>query len=301
MKPMLVVDVSRWQADSNGKSLVDWAKLAAGKVVGAVVKLSQGDYLADKATLSHTNGAVEVGMWVEAYHWLDPGIDAKKQVEFVIKLVKEKGPFRRVWIDVEQYWKSWNEFYAKSITQKYDPQVISKAAKDMITGLQAAGINTGIYTRKSFIDYLAKPMEEWIAGVPLWLAYYPWSGTRVTTTWEALAKDYIEPLTFAPKMPGTAPAEHLYMWQMSGDKFILPGCSTPLDINHVFVIPAVIEPDPHAVLVSAVKKLEAETSLILATLTDITETMDKESATLKQCYKEVDQLQGIARTHGWDV
>jgi hypothetical protein len=85
---------------------------------------------------------------------------------------------------------------------------------------------TSIYTGAWFLSFISgwPACEYWWAQYPS--ALYP--AAAVHTTWDAL-KAQLSALAWPPanykQCPGT-----VKLWQCSGDRLILPGCATPLDI-----------------------------------------------------------------------
>ena len=63
------IDVSHWQADANGKSLIDWHKAYDAGIRFAFVKATNGVFLT-RGFKSHMEGAREAGILTAPYHWL---------------------------------------------------------------------------------------------------------------------------------------------------------------------------------------------------------------------------------------
>lgn len=218
----LGVDVSRWQRT------VDWKTLRAGGVSFAIIKASQGVAISDALLQEHFAGARKAGMVTGLFHWVDPTLPAGAQVEHFLKTCQGLD-FDFAALDVEQHWQSWQEWARNQIVQRVAPERISSAAHEAALKVRAAtDKRVVIYTRPSFVQEYALPMQNWLPEWPLWLAYYPYPAGRVWTTWEKLVSHHL------PRIPGpklTAGCSNWHFWQFSGDKFVLPGAVSPLDLN----------------------------------------------------------------------
>ena len=221
MQP-LGVDVSRWQPQ------VDWDLLAAAGVRFMIAKASQGSASRDSTLARHLSGAHTVGMLTGVYHWCDPTLNTQRQVDnFCLAVADQAFDFAAV--DVEQYWNSWSEWLGGKVTGLVSPKQISAAALTVAQGIrQACAKPVLIYTRTSFVNDYARPMLDWLGDWPLWLALYPYPSGRIQTTWETLQVDML-PTQKGPVLPKGC--RDWTFWQFSGDRFMLPGCSTPLDLN----------------------------------------------------------------------
>lgn len=220
------IDVSRWQTK------VDWTLLKAAGIQFVFIKATQGDYHKDQLLEQHVTGARQVGMTIGLYHWADPLVDAKAQAAWFVKCTQGL-PFDMVANDVEQFWADWKEWSAGNITQYLTPAVISDNARQILEYWdQRLSVPRVLYSRASFIHSFARPMLDWLAKYPLWMAHYPYDTTKLTTTWEKFFAQHLPPASLKnPLMPqGTDPASWKF-WQFTGDKFILPGVDTALDVN----------------------------------------------------------------------
>ncbi len=228
----LGIDVSRWQPQ------VDWDLLAAAGVRFAIAKASQGSASRDSALGMHLSGAQSVGMITGVYHWCDPTLNAQRQVDNFCQAVANQA-FDFAAVDVEQYWSSWNEWLSGKVAGLASPEQISASALAVAQGLrQACAKPVLIYTRTSFVNDYARPMLDWLAGWPLWLAQYPYPAGRIQATWEELQNDLL-PTPKGPPLPKGC--REWAFWQFSGDRFVLPGCSTALDLNLFNGTPADLE------------------------------------------------------------
>jgi GH25 family lysozyme M1 (1,4-beta-N-acetylmuramidase) len=225
---ILGIDVSGWNPS------VNWDLLYQGGVRFAVIKLTQGTSSLTNLAREHVEGARRVGMVVAGYHWNDPMLDDNKQIDFFASQL-DKYDIKLGYVDVEQYWQDWAEFYQSlrdgtPITKIITSSRISQSAYNMMTGLRNRGFSSQIYTRWSFITGRASPMQLWISPEESWYAHYPYAVGRVNITWDDIkpgGKWY--PTIKAPYLPAGVKWR---MWQFSGDKFILPGTGgIPIDLN----------------------------------------------------------------------
>jgi len=221
-KYTLGVDVSSWQPK------VDWKLLYEGGVRFAIIKLSQGNYSYDRLTREHVKGARDNGMLVGLYHWHDPLCNVKSQVDFIKNcLVGIEYDF--FCVDVEQYWADWGEWRQQYITKKLGATTISVSSHQLASEIKRfTGKKTMVYTRASFVKEYAPTMQTWLKDWDLWLAHYPYRPGRISVSWEGLKAANL-PSIPGPSIPPNC--REWKIWQFSGDKFVLPGVSTPLDLN----------------------------------------------------------------------
>ncbi|MEW6180236.1 MAG: glycoside hydrolase family 25 protein [Chloroflexota bacterium] len=219
----LGVDVSHWN------DFVDFAALREGGVCFAVVKISQGSQLQDGRRIQHGSAARRAGLLTGGYHWCDPTHDPTRQVENFLRAA-EGLQLDFCAVDVEQYWADWREWSSRNITRLVPPGQISRCARQVSEGIaRRTGKPTLIYTRTTFVQAYAAPMQDWLAEWPLWLAQYPYPRGKLSVDWPALRREHL-PHTFTPALPRGV--KDWRMWQFSGDRFILPGGGgQPLDLN----------------------------------------------------------------------
>lgn len=228
-KKALMVDVSRWQTK------VDWDLLRDEGVCGAIVKCGQ-DLREDKLFRVHAGGARAAGMVVGAYHWFDPMFNPLDQAHSMRKFIEwAPGGVDFVAVDVEQFWADWREWELArqgkgKITKVIPGTMISERAKAMCAKLRGSmgGMPIVVYSRKTFIEYYAPQMLKWLGDYDIWLAWYPYSRTKVTCGWGELREKWL------PKLEGPSSLSGLpgmwKIWQFTGDKFKLPGIGTA-DVN----------------------------------------------------------------------
>ncbi len=219
---ILGIDVSRWQ------SSVDWATIKAAGVEFAVIKATQGNYLVDAKMRAHVEGANKAGLIVGLYHWCDPLVKAEAQAKYFVDNTRGID-FRFVSADMEQQWGDWKEWSQGRVTKILSPDAISNNARDILNYWGSAlSVPRIVYTRASFIHSYAKPALKWIKDYPLWLAHYPYKAGTVRTTWPELITTY-KPSIPGPNLPSGC--NTWTFWQFTGDKFILPGIESVLDVN----------------------------------------------------------------------
>lgn len=220
---ILGIDVSGWNPG------LDWEKLAAGGVKFAVVKLTQATYSVTNLAEDHITQARKRGILVAGYHWSDPLYNDQMQADFFYKYL-DLYDLKAGYVDAEQYWADWSEFYARSVTKFLDPYRISNNAFNVMTALKKKNINAAPYTRRSFIDDRAKPMWGWIKPERSWYAQYPYARGVIYADWNDFKPGgRYWPVISQPWLPDETRWD---LWQFSGDKFILPGTGDrPIDLN----------------------------------------------------------------------
>lgn len=217
------IDVSRWQ------SKVDWSLLKSNGVEFVFIKATQGNYMTDQMMIKHVEGANKAGMIIGMYHWCDPTVNAEAQASYFMNAISGL-PYKMLSADVEQQWADWKEWSNGRVTKIVSPAVISQNAKAVVDAcMKSTKAPVVVYTRASFINTYAKPAQSWLSKYPLWLAHYPYKSSTVRTTWQDFTAAY-KPSIAGPALP--AGSTKWTFWQFTGDKFILPGCDTLLDINY---------------------------------------------------------------------
>ncbi len=220
---ILGIDVSRWQ------SKVDWPLLKSNGVEFVFIKATQGNYMTDQMMVKHAEGASKAGMIIGFYHWCDPTVSAESQALYFLNAISGL-PYKMLSFDVEQQWGDWKEWSNGRVTKIVSPAVISQNGKIVVeTCAKKTNVPLIVYTRASFINTYAKPAQSWLPKYPLWLAHYPYNSSTVRTTWQDFTTKY-KPSIPGPALP--AGSTKWAFWQFTGDKFILPGCDTLLDINY---------------------------------------------------------------------
>ncbi len=210
----------------------DYNLLHQNGVEFLVGKASQGDYRKDIKYNTHASGAEGAGMIPAAYHWNDPLSPDIAQADFFLESI-EGSPAKFIWIDVEQEWADWNEWLLAvqgrgRITKFIPPARISESAFNIVRYIgQNCNLPLAIYTRVSFLNDYAAPMFTWVQRYPLVLAQYPYTLVKVHVSWDEMRANY--PKIWDPILPVNSDRWHF--WQFTGDKFYVPGCDTPVDLD----------------------------------------------------------------------
>lgn len=202
----LVLDV--WE----GQLEIDEAELRRGGVEGLVIRLNDMNG-------GHHMDAGFVKQWAEAenfyrapYFVYNPWVSGQANFDWLKANMPTTA--RAVMCDIEVR-------YSGITPAAYAAEV------DKFMRLVAAQWKTAIYTGEWFLSNLA----YWSKDYPYWWAQYPlamypaettvWTWEKLRTEIDKLARPFNE-----SKSPGP-----VRMWQMSGDRIILPGNSRPMDIN----------------------------------------------------------------------
>ena len=220
---ILGVDVSGWNTSIN------WDSLYSGGIRFAIVKLTQGTSSVTNLAENHITNARRVGMVVAGYHWADPMMNDKAQIDFFASHM-DRHNIKLGYVDVEQYWADWKEFYDGKITKFIDKTRISQCAYNIMTGIRNLGLKSQTYSRWSFITDRADPMKLWIPPEESWYAHYPYKIGKINANWQ----DFLPGGAWYPTLPAPYLPSNVKwrMWQFSGDKFILPGTGgSPIDLN----------------------------------------------------------------------
>ncbi|MFA0963677.1 glycoside hydrolase family 25 protein [Roseivirga sp. BDSF3-8] len=142
-------DLSHWDGD------VNWIDLKKANVEFVFVKATQGDTYVDPKFEENWVTSKNYGMHRGAYHFFQPGSDAKAQAEHFLSTVKHtKGDIVPV-LDIE-------------IAHGVDPEQLTRDVKLWVDIVEKAiGRYPIIYTDRSFWD---KNITEDFSHCPLWLA-----------------------------------------------------------------------------------------------------------------------------------
>lgn len=180
------LDVSAYQVNVPWKDLVEKANLGF-----AIIKGDQLTSTDNHMSLARAAGVPIVG----EYYWIDPTSAANYLVNWYANDIREHKP-DFVWLDVEQYWADWGEYFDAingkipwTAVRHLTPKAISDHAKAVAEGLKAIfpELRIGIYSATWFTGSHSPPMLEWIGDYPLWWAHYYDGGTgRRTMSWEDL-------------------------------------------------------------------------------------------------------------------
>jgi lysozyme len=158
------IDVSSYQRR------IRWDEVRSAGAEFAVVKLTEGNTLANSLAGEQIAGALSAGLHVSVYHFAHPGgtdwiADAKAEAKRALEVldVHEQRHMRRffVWLDVEQN-------YPLALGQRPLWRVWCQAFRER---MREAGRAIGWYSYQSFTAQL--DLDATWSTAPLWLARYP--------------------------------------------------------------------------------------------------------------------------------
>lgn len=194
-----VIDVSSYQ----GK--IDWKKVKASGVEGAILKVIRKDLTPDKQFENNWAECEDANMpivGVYNYSYATTVSKARKDAEKVIDTLR--GRKAKVWFDTE-------DAVQKGLGSKL-PEIINAYQKEIVD----AGLDFGVYTGLSFYKSYIKPWYHMIDS-NFWMARYP-SSARVGV-------DYMPDPKKQPAINHTVEG-----WQFSS-KGLVPGISGNVDMN----------------------------------------------------------------------
>ena len=150
-----VIDVSSYQG------LVDWVKVKAAGIQGAILKIIRKDLNPDKQFENNWSACEKAGMPVVGvynYSYATTVEKARSDAQKVIDTLA--GRTAKVWLDVE-------DACLKGLGQKLIDIILAYQAV-----IQAAGLEFGVYTGLSFYNDYIKPYASQI-DCNFWIARYP--------------------------------------------------------------------------------------------------------------------------------
>lgn len=150
-----VIDVSSYQG------LVDWVKVKAAGIQGAILKIIRKDLNPDNQFESNWAGCEEAGMpivGVYNYSYATTVEKARRDAQKVVDTLA--GRRAKVWMDVE-------DACLKGLGQKLIDIILAYQAV-----IRAAGLDFGVYTGLSFYNSYIKPYANQI-DCNFWIARYP--------------------------------------------------------------------------------------------------------------------------------
>lgn len=221
-RSVTVVDISRYQ------QRLDLQELQAGGVEHVIIKAG-ACITADALYKQHAETCLAQKMPISIYFWADPTFALAPQVELLLSLA-ELYPISYIWLDFEQWWSVWAEWY-KAIQKKlawsgvarFRPEKLNEfyATFAQMTAAQARR-PVGIYTSYGFVTSYAPKMAAWLPNYDLWVAHFVQTVPQgVTLTWPRFLKQYAANLV--PKLPPGANPERVVGHQFTGDRIRLPG------------------------------------------------------------------------------
>lgn len=180
------LDVSHW----NGS--IDWERVAAAGVLGAIAKCTDGTSYVDETYQTNRAGALGSGLAFSSYHYLQHG-NANRQMEFYLATaIPQAG--ERVVIDYEES----------------DPAVTIDDLSEAVSAVRLLrpDVEITIYGASKLTEDVVNGDHSFLVDTSLWAARYssnePVIATDVWSTWSA--------------------------WQYS-DEGKVDGISTPVDLN----------------------------------------------------------------------
>jgi hypothetical protein len=172
-----------WFADlSHNNNLQKWqaAEMIENGCIGFGIKLCQGNYSIDAMVESNVALANEFNAPYFFYHWVDPIYDSRSQVDYALKAMDKYNPTGLA-VDIEQFWKSWKEWYAvyvyktSSYIQKYSPEYLYQHYRDYLKlikpqlDIPLIGY-TGPWFVNTYCRAIATAIKEYCDGT--WIAAY---------------------------------------------------------------------------------------------------------------------------------
>lgn len=205
-----VIDVSSYQG------LIDWVKVKAAGIQGAILKIIRKDLNPDKQFENNWSACEKAGMPVVGvynYSYATTVEKARSDAQKVIDTLA--GRTAKVWLDVE-------DACLKGLGQKLIDIILAYQAV-----IQAAGLDFGVYTGLSFYNSFIKPYAGQI-DCHFWIARYP-SSSR---------KD-VDDAPSADKQPLVSHILEGWQWASTGR---VPGISGNVDFNQWYG--DILEPIP---------------------------------------------------------
>lgn len=154
------IDVSKWQAHTNGKTKVNFAKLKSLEYEFVILRASIGKSK-DKAFDSHYAAAKAAGLHIGAYHYLNAKTveEALAEADFFLKTIKGKQLDYPVCLDIE----SDNQ-------KRLGKAKCTEIALAFMQRVESAGYYTMLY---SYADFIRKYLDmERLHHFDVWLACY---------------------------------------------------------------------------------------------------------------------------------
>lgn len=194
-----VIDVSSYQG------VIDWLKVKASGVQGAILKVIRKDLNPDKQFESNWKGCQEAGMpivGVYNYSYATTIDKARADAKKVLSILA--GRKVKVWLDVEDNCQKGLGIDLINIIRVYQAVI------------ETAGLEFGVYTGLSFYNSYIKPWAGCLT-CRFWIARYPSSAS--------MTLDKLPPVTKQPIIKHT-----LEGWQYSS-KGKVPGIAGNVDVN----------------------------------------------------------------------
>lgn len=158
-----VIDVSSYQG------LVDWVKVKAAGIQGAILKIIRKDLNPDNQFENNWEGCEKAGIPVVGVYNYSYATTVEKARSDALKVVDTlAGRTAKVWLDVE-------DACMKGLGQKLIDIILAYQAV-----IRAAGLEFGVYTGLSFYNDYIKPYASQI-DCNFWIARYPSTSKKGVT------------------------------------------------------------------------------------------------------------------------
>lgn len=218
----IVVDISRYQ------QWLDVQELQAGGVQHVIIKAG-GGITVDAMYHNHAENCLANNMPISIYYWADPTIRPDVQVQILLDEA-ENYPVSHIWVDIEQWWSVWADWY-KALQNKLAWPLVARFRPDKLNDfyfsfmeILKAGAKRpiGIYTSQSFVTSYAPKMANWLSAYEIWVANF----SKVVPkgeimTWQRFMELYTP--DFSPLLPPGADPARAVGHQFTGDRIRLPG------------------------------------------------------------------------------
>lgn len=218
------------QDNSHYQQAIDFAYLKSKGQNKMFLKAASGSFFKDTKFEEHYKNGIENGFSISPYFWQDPIYDAEKQGKFFLDSIKGKN-IAFVVIDVEHFWKSWDEWrlYAQGKLKQYQmkkftpDEILNHLSKLYNYIKNNSNYEIIIYTAAWFVNSYCPKMYDYLKDKYTWWADYTlFNTTKLERTWEQL--ELLVPSTnIVPTLPKTYPTYKVVFFQFSGDKFLAKG------------------------------------------------------------------------------
>lgn len=208
-------------------------------IVKVIILRSSIGRVTDERFVENCKNAKDNGRKVGMYHWLNPWVETKDQMD-IMKKQFELAPVDFIALDVEHA----GQDVHNKIPPFYGQEKLSSKAYGTLQLIEREiGVSSIIYTRSTFVWDFMRPAATdpngWMDKVPQWLASYPSepSGNPLVT-WEYFI-EHVVPRVFSPfwyKL--SVKYKNCFLWQFTS-AYCLPGITskekrpTAMDVNLV--------------------------------------------------------------------
>jgi hypothetical protein len=251
-----------WGIDvSHYRPTLDWSLLKAAGISFMIAKASESTDYQDPAFPVHVQNAYDYDVPAEAYHFNDPTYypvynpattpPAKDaQLQNFLRAVKNKRIYGTI-LDHERWWQSYDQWFKarRSEIPWSEVRTVDKAwnarsaqvLSDRI--IDALHLPHALYSSLSFIKSWSPGTLAYCDKYDNYTAYYPYSPTVVAVnSWAEFFEKYGPPDVLRYDTDGDKkPEDHdgppwwankaALLWQLTGDKFQMPGVQDGRKIN----------------------------------------------------------------------